>query len=165
METNKVTLKQMMETKAAVTLLEDLLKSLKDGKVVVQQGEDYVDLQTPEMIDVKVEAKLKKDKAKFNLALSWRNLSEELNNETVIITSQPKTQPENKKVNTVGKTSEKKEDHTSAPSSDVDEKVYFGAGSGKKKSRATKNTLKASSDKEEKTDKKNVLSKDKTLKP
>ena len=71
METNKVMLKQNLAIKEVIIYLEDLVKSLKDGKVVVQQEESYVDLNLPETASVVVEAKNKKGKAKFSLELSW----------------------------------------------------------------------------------------------
>jgi len=89
METNKIALKQMLGTKEAVTYLEDLVKSFQAGKIVVQQGDDYVDLQTPEMVDLKVEAKVKKDKSKFSLELSWRNTSVESDAAVTITSTAP----------------------------------------------------------------------------
>ncbi|MBU0481307.1 MAG: amphi-Trp domain-containing protein [Proteobacteria bacterium] len=111
METNKVSLKQLMEIKEAVKYLEDLIKSINDGKIVVQQGDDYVDLQTPKTINVKVEAKSKKDKSKFSIELSWRNAPD--SEESVTITSKKPAAP--KSAPPAGKTEAQKEPTKSAP--------------------------------------------------
>ena len=129
METNKIALKQMLGTKEAVTYLEDLVKSFQAGKIVVQQGDDYVDLQTPEMVDLKVEAKVKKDKSKFSLELSWRNTSVESDAAVTITSTAP---AEKKQSASPAKTPENK---IESPPSD-EEEIYFGPGSGKKKSAA-----------------------------
>nr|MBF0221937.1 amphi-Trp domain-containing protein [Desulfobulbaceae bacterium] len=76
METNKIAQTQQLELKEVIKYLEDLTKSFQEGNVVVQKEEAFVVLSLPESVTVKVEAKSKKDKAKFALELSWR-VSEE----------------------------------------------------------------------------------------
>ena len=128
METNKISLKQIMETKDVITYLEDLIKSFKAGKVVVQQGENHLDLQAPELVDIKVEAKVKKDKSKFGLELSWRSMPAEAVEPVTIKSKVPtKTTPKEEAAKPA-KTTQKKS-KTSIKSEAADEKVYFGAGS------------------------------------
>jgi amphi-Trp domain-containing protein len=138
METNKISLKQMMGTKDVVVYLEDLIKSFIAGKVVVQQGEKYVDLQTPEMVDIKVEAKVKKDKSKFSLELSWHTMSSETD-ETVTISSKAPTKPApGAKTDSALKAAEKTTPPPAPLSADDEEEVFFGPGSRKKKRTETK---------------------------
>ena len=140
METNKISLKQMMETKDAVAYLEDLIKSFNVGKVVVQQGEDYVDLMTPEMVDIKVEAKIKKNKSKFSLELSWRTLSADAT-ETVTISSKTPPKPAQAikdKAVSPAKNLKTKNEQSIPSSSDAEEEILFGPGSRKKKKTARK---------------------------
>jgi len=138
METNKISLKQILEIKDAIKYLEDLIKSFKAGKVVVQQGDDYVDLLAPEMVDIKVTARTKKDKSKFSLELSWRNMAAETA-EPVAITSKAPSPPIPKtQVATGSKTSASKRPSSPVAAADDEKKVYFGRGSGKKKATAPK---------------------------
>jgi amphi-Trp domain-containing protein len=141
METNKISLKQMMSTKDAVAYLKELIKSFNDGKVVVQQGEDYVDLKTSEMVDIKVEAKVKKDKSKFSLELSWRSMPVEAVEPVTISSKAPeKTAPASKSDSQPKSEAEKKKavPTVATSTSDKDEKIYFGKGSRKKKTAAKK---------------------------
>ncbi len=71
METNKVELKQIQTSSEVITYLEGLLKGFKAGKIVIQQGDDFVSLVPAEQVEVEVEAKKKKNKEKFSLELSW----------------------------------------------------------------------------------------------
>lgn len=69
----KVEIEQYVETKEAIKYLEDLVKGLKSGSIVVQHGEESVTLTPPDMIELELEAKQKKDKSKFVLQLSWKS--------------------------------------------------------------------------------------------
>ena len=140
METSKISLKQIMETKDAVAYLEDLIKSFNAGKVVVQQGENYVDLQTPEMVDIKVEAKIKKDKSKFSLELSWRTLPADVA-ETMKISSKTPPKPAQavkEKATLPAKNVTKRDEQSGSSPADTEEEVFFGSGSRKKKTAARK---------------------------
>lgn len=70
----KVEIEQYVETKEAIKYLEDLVKGLKSGSIVVQHGEESVTLTPPDMIELELEAKQKKDKSKFVLELSWKSV-------------------------------------------------------------------------------------------
>ncbi|MES9995695.1 amphi-Trp domain-containing protein [Desulfovibrio aminophilus] len=68
----KVSIDQYVEVKQVVAYLEDLVRGLKAGSIMVQHGEESVVLTPPDMVEMEVEAKQKKDKSKFALELSWR---------------------------------------------------------------------------------------------
>ncbi len=68
----KVSFKQYVESKEALRYLEELVKGFKSGSIVIQQGEESVALTPPDMVELEVEAKQKKDKSKFVLELSWK---------------------------------------------------------------------------------------------
>lgn len=71
MEKNKISVTQQLAFADAVAYLEDLVQSLKAGRIVVEQGGEHVVLTTPEHVEVTVEAKAKKDRQKFALELEW----------------------------------------------------------------------------------------------
>jgi len=73
METSKVEMKQIQKIGEVVTYLEGLLKGFKEGKIVVQQGDNFVSLVPTEQVVVEVSAKRKKNKDKFSLELSWQD--------------------------------------------------------------------------------------------
>lgn len=68
---NKIQNKDTMQLKEVATYLEELTKGFKQGKIVVQQGEEFISLLPPESVQVEVEAKQKEGKEKFSLELSW----------------------------------------------------------------------------------------------
>lgn len=72
MELSKISSEQTLAVKDVINYLEELTRSFKEGKVVVKQGDDFVNLDIAETVAVEVEGKNKKDKAKFSLELSWR---------------------------------------------------------------------------------------------
>ncbi|WP_018123481.1 amphi-Trp domain-containing protein [Desulfovibrio oxyclinae] len=71
MEKSKVKIKQVLSREEVVTYLEDLLDGLKSGSIVVSRDDEQVALEPAERMNVEVEAKVKKDKRKFSLELSW----------------------------------------------------------------------------------------------
>jgi len=68
---NKLMVEEVMAVSNVVGYLEGLVKGFKEGKIVVEKGCESLVLTLPEFVDVEVEAKLKKGKAKFGLELSW----------------------------------------------------------------------------------------------
>lgn len=68
---DKILVEEMMETSNVVAFLEGLVKGFKEGKIVVEKGVESLTLVPPAWVDVEVEAKQKKGKAKFSLELSW----------------------------------------------------------------------------------------------
>ncbi|ADU62195.1 MAG: amphi-Trp domain-containing protein [Pseudodesulfovibrio sp.] len=71
MEKRKINVKMSLSYPEVVAYLEDLLKSFKSRKIVVQTGEDHLVMTPPEQVGVKVEAKIKKDRQSIGFELSW----------------------------------------------------------------------------------------------
>lgn len=71
MEKQKIGVKMNLPYAEAVSYLEDLLKSLKSGTVVVQSGDDHVTMKPGDNVTVEVEAKVKKGRQKFALEIEW----------------------------------------------------------------------------------------------
>jgi amphi-Trp domain-containing protein len=71
MEKQKIGVKMSLPFADAASYLEDLLKSFKAGRIVVQKDDEFVTLTPPEQVMVEVEARDKKGKQKFSLELSW----------------------------------------------------------------------------------------------
>ncbi len=72
----EVSMKGIIDRKQVVTYLQDLMTSLKNGTIVVQQGEEFVSLNPEDLIFLEVEAEQKKDKEKLIFELSWRKEQE-----------------------------------------------------------------------------------------
>ena len=68
---NEVTAKGLMTSAAAIAVLEDLLASLKSGKVVVQSGDEFVTVKPTESIEIEIGAARKKGKEKVFFEMSW----------------------------------------------------------------------------------------------
>jgi len=60
-----------MGSTEAVSYLEALISSLKDGKIVIEQGSQFVSLTPSGMIDFEMEAIQKNEKEKLSLEFSW----------------------------------------------------------------------------------------------
>jgi amphi-Trp domain-containing protein len=60
-----------MEKEKALKYLEDLVKSCKEGKICVQDGENYVTLEPQDVVKLKATAEQDEGKEKFSLKLSW----------------------------------------------------------------------------------------------
>ena len=72
MKTTKIEVKQTVKSSQALAIIEDLLKSLNDGKICVEKGDEFISLEPAGDIVIKLKAEQKKAKAEFNLSLSWR---------------------------------------------------------------------------------------------
>jgi amphi-Trp domain-containing protein len=72
MSKKEVKLKGIMDPEQIVSYLEDLVGSLKQGKICVQQGEQFVTLNPDQAIHLEVKASVKKGKEKFVMELAWR---------------------------------------------------------------------------------------------
>jgi amphi-Trp domain-containing protein len=93
MSKKQVTQQGLMATDEVIAYLESLVSSFKEGKVVVQQGEQFVSMNPPEQVSVEVEAKQKEGKEKFSLELSWRNVEQPAESEKVKISSKEPEMP------------------------------------------------------------------------
>lgn len=71
---SEVKIKRTMEADALADLLDDLVKSIREGTVCVQRGEEFVTLNPGGRIELELEAGQKKDKQKFSIEMSWRQL-------------------------------------------------------------------------------------------
>ena len=60
-----------MRTAEVINYLELLIKSFKEGKIVVEQGDMLISLIPADVVAVEIEAKQKKRKAKLSLEVSW----------------------------------------------------------------------------------------------
>ncbi len=72
MEKDKISLEQSMALEDAIAYLEDLADGFRAGRVIVAQGDASLELIPADSVEVEVEARVKKGKAKFSLELEWR---------------------------------------------------------------------------------------------
>jgi len=84
---HKLTHKTHLKLPQAITYLEEIVKHLKEGKAVIQRGEDFVTLIPAELISLEIEASSKKDKAHLAIELKWRQGSEEDDSEGDLLVS------------------------------------------------------------------------------
>ena len=97
-DNQKVSLKQHLATEDAIRYLEDLVQAYKDGKIVVEQGENVVNIEPGADVTVEVGAKQKEGKAKFSLELAWRTPQPGEKEEEVRISSEePEPAPQEAK--------------------------------------------------------------------
>ncbi len=64
--------KGKMEIGRVIAYLEDLIKSLREGTLYVQQGEEYVALHPVELMKLEVEAGRKDEKERLMFEISWK---------------------------------------------------------------------------------------------
>jgi amphi-Trp domain-containing protein len=92
MSKKEAKLKGLMSIDQVVTYLEDLTTSLKEGKICVRQGEQFVTLCPDQMVDVEVKASAKKGKEKFEMELSWHREEIQTENQAMSISSEEPAQ-------------------------------------------------------------------------
>lgn len=68
--------KRMVDIHEAVSYLEALAKSFRDGRIVVEHGGKALDMAPPAVVVLEIEAKQKKDKTKFGFEIAWKNDAE-----------------------------------------------------------------------------------------
>jgi amphi-Trp domain-containing protein len=68
----KVEIEGAMDLNQAISYLEDVLNSMKEGIIRVETGEEMVMLRPSQAVDFEMSASQKKDKEKFALKLSWK---------------------------------------------------------------------------------------------
>ena len=91
MSKKSIEIKTRLKRETVVSYLEELVKSLKAGKLVVQQEEEFVSLHPAAMMELEVSASHKKSKEKFALELSWINEVEGVEPAALLIgTKEPK---------------------------------------------------------------------------
>ncbi len=77
MKKKEVKTKREMNAKTAVEILEDLVRSFKEGTVCIQDGDEFVTLKPTDGIEMVIEASEKKGKQKLEISLSWREMMPE----------------------------------------------------------------------------------------
>lgn len=117
-DNQKVSLKQHMATEDAIRYLEDLVQAYKDGKIVVEQGENVVSIEPGADVAVEVGAKQKDGKAKFSLELAWRTPQGGEGEEVRISSEEPEPAPQE----------EKKEEDEGEDEDDDDESAQTPSG-------------------------------------
>ncbi len=76
MSDNAIGYKRMVDVSEAVSYLEALAQSIRDGRIVVAHGEKTLDLEPPSAVVLEIEAKQKKDKTKFAFEIAWKHEAE-----------------------------------------------------------------------------------------
>lgn len=71
---SEVKIKRTMEAEALADVLDDLVKSFREGTVCVEKGEEFVTLNPGGRIEMEMEAGQKKGKQKFSMELNWRQV-------------------------------------------------------------------------------------------
>ncbi|HWR05069.1 MAG TPA: amphi-Trp domain-containing protein, partial [Humidesulfovibrio sp.] len=72
MDKDKIELKTVMESAAVADYLTALAKGFKTGRLTIEKDGECLCLAPAETAEVEVEARVKKDKARFSLEVSWR---------------------------------------------------------------------------------------------
>ena len=68
---NKLVVKGAVEFQEVLAYLENIVNTLKDGKVNIQKGQESIILTPPPIVDFKIEASQKKDKSKLSIKIGW----------------------------------------------------------------------------------------------
>jgi amphi-Trp domain-containing protein len=68
----EISFEKTMRNTELISYLESFIKSLKNGKIVIEQSGKFVCLTPTDMVAVEMEAKQKKGKEKLALEFSWK---------------------------------------------------------------------------------------------
>jgi amphi-Trp domain-containing protein len=71
MEQEKLKLKQRMSLEELVIYLEDLSRTIRQGKLVVSLGDEFVILEPGQEFQVAVKAKQEGERGKVSISFSW----------------------------------------------------------------------------------------------
>lgn len=83
----EIKIKQVMDAEALSGMLEDLVRSFREGTVVLESGDEFVTLKPGRQIDLEIEAGHKKGKQKISLEMAWRTDAPEVAASTLKISS------------------------------------------------------------------------------
>jgi amphi-Trp domain-containing protein len=72
MKKDKITQHEKAERQEVAGYLEALLNSLRNGKIVVEQNGNFISLHLPEILEIEIEARQKKEKSSFTIEISWK---------------------------------------------------------------------------------------------
>lgn len=53
-------------------VIEALVEGLKDGRLKIHKSNEALELEVPRVVDLEIEAKVSKERAKFEIEVSWR---------------------------------------------------------------------------------------------
>ncbi len=73
MSKNGIAIKGTMDFDSVSAFLADLVKSFKERTVCVQRGEEFVTLTPGDVVELELEAVVKKGKQKLSLELAWKD--------------------------------------------------------------------------------------------
>ena len=73
MEKKELKVKMSVSIDDALSHLESILHSLKEGTCVIQKGASFVTLKPKDAVKLEIEAEQKKDKEKLKIELSWKS--------------------------------------------------------------------------------------------
>lgn len=68
---NKISVSGTMSIEELIGHLTGLTDGLRAGRVLIEKGTDFIVLFVSDKVDIKMETKVKSDKAKLSLTLSW----------------------------------------------------------------------------------------------
>jgi amphi-Trp domain-containing protein len=69
---NEISFKKTANVHEAAKILEDLARTVKEGKVCIETGKKFITLTPMGDISVEIEAEVKKDKEKMVIEMAWR---------------------------------------------------------------------------------------------
>jgi amphi-Trp domain-containing protein len=96
MKKNEVSVKGVMSAEGVSSALNDLIRSMNEGKICIEHNEDFVTLLPADQIDFEIKAAVKKGKQKVEIELSWREVlpEEEVGSSLKISSTEPELPPE-----------------------------------------------------------------------
>lgn len=72
MESDEIRVKNDVDLNTAVSYLEGIVSSLKQGRICVQHGEESIVFEPKDSVRVELKARKKHDKESVALKISWR---------------------------------------------------------------------------------------------
>jgi amphi-Trp domain-containing protein len=84
---NSIALGKKMSKSEVISFLESIVTSLKEGKIVLEQGKQFVALQPEKLITVEIEANQKMEKGKLSIDLKWQKPEKKQPEENIIVSS------------------------------------------------------------------------------
>ncbi|HAO20002.1 MAG TPA: hypothetical protein DCQ37_05600 [Desulfobacteraceae bacterium] len=71
---NELKVERKISRDSALVLLEDLVKSFREGKACIQDGKSFITLKPAGDVDIELEASDKKGKQKLEISISWKEM-------------------------------------------------------------------------------------------
>lgn len=72
MKESKISHRQLIKKEDAIVYLENMINSLKSDKIVIERNGQFVSMTTPDLMNMELTAKEKKDKNELSIEFSWR---------------------------------------------------------------------------------------------